>query len=296
MEILASNLDRSVNFVESQLVGFIESRYVRRHDNYFIAYLSTQTGCNRGCKFCHLTATKQMQFKDCTVSNILSQARTIFDHYDKDHYDRNAPAEYMHFNFMARGEPLANKAIEERWDHLLYNLGEFATERYLVPKFNVSTIMPVTMKHDLTNTFPIITPTIYYSMYSTNQSWRKEWMPAAMPVNDAIIQLKNYQKSSKKIIKIHGAFISGENDSSYDIECMIRDIGNLHTEFNIVRYNPYSSEQGVESPRINEIAATLSRYMPTKVIPRVGFDTASSCGMFVDNNGKFDVTNFQNNP
>jgi 23S rRNA (adenine2503-C2)-methyltransferase len=282
MEVLSSKLDRSVNFVENQLVGFIESRYVRRHNNYFIAYLSTQSGCNRGCKFCHLTATKQLQFKDCTVSSILSQARTIFDHYDIDHYDNDSPADYMHFNFMSRGEPLANKVIEERWDHLLYSLGEYAIERHLIPKFNVSTIMPITMKRSLTKTFPIITPTIYYSMYSTNQAWRDAWMPAAMTVDDAILQLKEYQKSSKKIVKVHGAFISGENDSTDDIDSMIKALDKLQTEFNIVRYNPYSSEQGTESLYIDEIAATLSKYMPTKVIPRVGFDVKASCGMFVE--------------
>lgn len=278
MEKLLSEIDRSVNFVETELVGFIESRYVRRQNNYFIAYLSTQTGCNRGCKFCHLTATNQMQFKDCSVSSILSQARTIFDHYDN---DQSEAATYMHFNFMARGEPLANKSIESRWDHLLYSLGEYATNRMLVPKFNVSTIMPITMKSNLVDMFRIVTPTIYYSLYSTDQDWRNKWMPAALPVEDAIKQLKDYQKSSKKIIKIHGAFIKGENDSNYDIDSMIRAVSNLQTEFNIVRYNPYSSEQGTESLRIDEIANILSKHMPTKIIPRVGFDVKASCGMFI---------------
>ena len=60
-KILKSNLDQSVNFVENQLVGFLESRYVRKVDEYFICYLSSQTGCNRGCKFCHLTASGQTQ-------------------------------------------------------------------------------------------------------------------------------------------------------------------------------------------------------------------------------------------
>jgi adenine C2-methylase RlmN of 23S rRNA A2503 and tRNA A37 len=242
MQILKSKIDNSVNFVEDQLVGFIESRYVRRSEKYFTAYLSTQTGCNRGCKFCHLTVTNQTQFKDLIVDDILEQAKTIFQQYDND--NTLVKAGIVHLAFMARGEALANKILESKWTELLLKLGTLATDNNLVPKFNVSTIMPVTMKRSLTKTFPIITPTIYYSMYSTNQYWRDIWMPAAMKVDDAIAQLQEYQKSSKKIVKVHGAFISGENDSKFDIDSMIQVLDKLQVEFNIVRYNPYSLEQG----------------------------------------------------
>jgi hypothetical protein len=40
LKVLNSQIDRSVNFVEEQLVGFLESRFVRKCDEYFIAYLS----------------------------------------------------------------------------------------------------------------------------------------------------------------------------------------------------------------------------------------------------------------
>ena len=277
MEVLKSNLDKSVNFVEDQLIGFIESRYVRRVDDYFIAYLSSQSGCNRGCKFCHLTATNQTRSMDCTVDDFVTQAQTIFDHYSKD-----IPAKYMHYNFMSRGEALANRSIENNWTELLMKLGQLATRHGLYPKFNVSTIMPVTMKRSLIDLFPIITPTIYYSMYSANLDWRAKWMPAAMPIDSAIEQLREYQKITKKIIKIHGAFIENENDSIADIYAMLTALIGLNIEFNIVRYNPYSAEQGVESTRLNEIAEKLrySYNIPVKIIPKVGEDVHASCGCF----------------
>src|ERR1700689_4726533 len=102
--VLKSKLDQSVNFVEEQLVGFLESRYVRKVDDYFIAYLSSQTGCNRGCRFCHLTATNQTKFEDVSSSDFTFQALQIFKEYKRS----NIPAKYVHFNFMARGEPLNN--------------------------------------------------------------------------------------------------------------------------------------------------------------------------------------------
>jgi len=38
LKILNSEIDNSVNFVEEQLIGFLESRFVRKCDDYFIAY------------------------------------------------------------------------------------------------------------------------------------------------------------------------------------------------------------------------------------------------------------------
>lgn len=207
----------------------------------------------------------------------MEQARTIFREYAEDR-----PAKYMHFNFMARGEPLANRPFTERSQDLLLDLGHLALDHGVKPKFNISTIMPVTMKRRLIDIFPIVTPTIYYSMYSADEEWRQRWMPAAMPLQQAIAQLEEYQAVSKKIVKVHGAFIAGENDSEEQVEQMLIEISGLQAEFNIVRYNPYSLAQGVESPRIYEILEQIQKQMPAKIIPRVGYDVSASCGMFVN--------------
>ncbi len=278
MRILSSEIDRSVNFVEDQLVGFIESRYVRRNDQYFIGYLSSQTGCNRGCKMCHLTATKQTQFSNCDLQDFANQLETVFAHYDKD-----VPAKYMHLNWMARGEPLANPTVTETGTELMIRLGQMARERGLPVKFNISTIMPITSRKSLVDMFPYIHPTIYYSIYSVNSRFRKEWLPGAMSVQQALSQLAEYQRMSKKTVKFHCAFIKGENDSPEDIAYMMEAISekNISGEFNIVRYNPFDQAQGVESPNIDRIFAQISKTMPCKIIPRVGQDVYASCGTFI---------------
>jgi len=284
LTVLNSQLDHSVNFVEEQLTGFIESRFVRKCDEYFIAYLSSQTGCNRGCTFCHLTATGQTSFVDSSHNDFVAQAIQVFKHYRK----QQKPAKYMHYNFMARGEPLANKILIDSGDELLLKLGQVAKEEGLPAKFGISTIMPSTLKKPLPKVFNYITPTIYYSLYSTNEEWRKKWMPAAMPVDEALGILKEYQDFSKKMIKIHYAFIAGENDSIKEVSnvCDAIDKHKLICEFNLVRYNPASPEQGEESSEevLNRnVDLISSRFGVNKVqvIPRVGFDVKASCGMFV---------------
>lgn len=280
---MKSTIDQSVNFVEDQLVGFLESRYVRKVDDYFICYLSSQTGCNRGCKFCHLTATGQTAFKDSDYQDFINQALQVFRHYRKE-----KKAKYMHYNFMARGEVLANKHIIRDADDILMALAQLAKRDGLNPKFNVSTIMPKTLEKSLTDIFNIITPTLYYSLYSVDPAFRKKWLPSAMPYADALDQLKEYQQVSKKIVKIHFAFIKGENDSVAEVREMCSEIEKrkLLCEFNLVRYNPFSEVQGEESSDevIRRNLEIISEQFHGKVqmIPRVGFDVKASCGMFVD--------------
>jgi adenine C2-methylase RlmN of 23S rRNA A2503 and tRNA A37 len=281
---LKSQMDASVNFVEENLKGFIEARYVRREDGYFNCYLSSQSGCNKGCRFCHLTATKQTQFEDVTPDGFLKQAEDVFKHYRGE----NKPAKFVHYSFMARGEALANKFLLADADKILLPLCELAVHEGLNPKVNISTIMPKTLDKPLTDVFKIVTPTIYYSMYSANHKFREKWLPAAMPVHTALAMLAEYQQATKKIVKIHYAFIKGENDSLEDIEHVINfvECHQLQIEFNIVRYNPFSPEQGEESDEetVQRNFGYLKGRLPGKVrlIKRVGFDVKASCGMFVE--------------
>ncbi len=286
MTKLISQQDSSINFVEESLTGFLESRYVRKCSDYFICYLSSQSGCNRGCKFCHLTATKQTKFDNALPVDYLSQSNKVLKHYLQD----GVKAKYMHYNFMARGEALANPNIINNADNILFELGKLAVsfQPDLGVKFNVSTIMPKSFDRSLSEVFRVVHPTIYYSFYSANEDFRKKWMPQAMPVEKAFELLRDYQTFSKKCVKIHHCFIEGENDSVDDVSKMLDMIftHNLDVEFNLVRYNPYSHIQGRESSdevinrNINIIRSALDGR--TKIIPRVGFDVKASCGTFVE--------------
>lgn len=281
-QVLKSQIDQSVNFVEQQLVGFLESRYVRKVEDYFICYLSSQTGCNRGCKFCHLTASNQTAFKDSDYQDYLNQAMQVFRHYRGE-----IPAKYMHYNFMARGEALANKNLLDNADEILLSLAQLAIKENLKPKFNMSSIIPKTLNKSLTDIFKVIHPTMYYSIYSVDPQFRKKWLPSAMDYSQALDLLKEYQQVSKKIVKIHFAFIKGENDSIENLEAMVHELDKrkLLCEFNLVRYNPFSPDQGEESSEevLNRNLVYLSENFKGKVqmIPRVGFDVKASCGMFV---------------
>ena len=284
---LISKIDPSINFIEEQLQGFLESRYVRKCDDYFICYLSSQSGCNKGCAMCHLTSTKQTKFEDTLPIDFLAQASRVLKHYSHE----PIKAKWVNFNFMARGEALSNKYILNNSDTILYDLGSLATsfDPNLSVKFNISTIMPKNLNKELQNIFKIIHPTMYYSLYSVDPLFRKKWLPQALPINDSLELLKNYQIFSKKKVKIHHCFIEGENDSENDIYNMVDKLNeyNLDCEFNLVRYNQYSPVQGRESSEsvINRNILLLDSLMhgnKVQIIQRVGADVYASCGTFVE--------------
>lgn len=285
-----STQDASINWVEKHpTVGLLESRYVRRISDYFVAYLSSQTGCKQACRMCHLTATGQTRSVDASVDEITNQARRVLDWYAKN-VQKTDPAKVIHYNFMARGEPLNNKFICENAEDILGDLAKMAQNMNLLPRYLISTIMPKSFADkSLCETFPVHHPDIYYSIYSMDADFRKRWLPLAMAPELALEKLVDWQTHTAKIPKIHYAFIAGENDSAQNIIDICEAVNDLklRVNVNIVRYNPADDKRGQESDE-----ATIQRNMDIfaeklpmsrfKLHPRVGFDVQASCGMFVD--------------
>ncbi len=284
-QILYSSQDASVNFITTHDKGLIEARYVRRCDDYFIVYLSSQTGCRMACRFCHLTATRQVQDADVDLDGYLAQANKVLNWYDQ-----QMPARVVHFNFMARGEALANQHVLARADELIDRLGMLAIARGLVPSFKFSTIMPRLTMTDraLTQVFRRSQPDIYYSLYSLDPAFRRRWLPAALDPMTALRALVGWQQVTHKLPVLHWAFIEGQNDSEADIEAITAAVCRvgLRADFNIVRYNPPTPVDGREPDEsiIERNAQLLRSGVPgsrVQVVQRVGFDVKASCGMFV---------------
>lgn len=289
MKTLISTQDNSINFVENTVPNsIIESRFVERPTHY-IGYLSSQTGCNKGCKFCHLTATKQTVTQNVLLAGFKSQAKNILRLLSEGY--PNKKHNLLHFNFMARGEPLSNSEIVNNADSLFYNLSYIVKRDFedMFIRYNISTIIPKNIEKSLVEMFKVIHPTIYFSYYSANPDFRSKWMPMAMNLNDSLLLLKEYQKLSKKTLKFHHCFIKGENDSVDDVREMLNQIAkhDLDVEFNLVRYNPFSEKEGEESSLevISRNMSLISTQLISKIVPRVGYDVKASCGMFVGKDG-----------
>lgn len=282
--------DQSVNFTAPIEGGMFEARYVRRAAHYMIAYLSSHAGCDQACRMCHLTQTRQTSGQVALLRDYSEQAARVLQHYDEHGI---APAAWVNFNFMARGEPFLNPAITENWRGLHIDLSTQAQERRLEAMFNISTIMPKAMpERALGEMFPDgynHNVQIFYSLYSLRPDFRKRWLPYAMDPYQALDRLAEWQTKHAGKVVLHWSFIEGENDDVETVDeivAAVRERG-IKARFNLVRYNPYSPAQGKEpnltllSDRLNRLRLGLGEEL-SRMVPRVGFDVKASCGMFME--------------
>ena len=288
LEILKSETDASVNFIrrlDDRKV--FESRYVRRSDDYFIAYLSSHAGCDKACRMCHLTQTGQTDMWPATVMEYMHQAVEVLNHYGA----QDVPAQRVNYNFMARGEPLANHNLWRKFEVLRENLDRLAGLHGLRTQYNISTIIPEDVEqYDLATAIgDAKNVMIYYSLYSMRERFRKRWLPKALDPNIALDKLAEYQQKTGGEVALHWAFIEGQNDDLETLEEIVAAVKEreLTVKFNLVRYNPYSPAQGKEPTE--DVLQRNFDYMRNafddevgRIVPRVGFDAKVSCGMFVE--------------
>lgn len=290
IKFMWSKDDHSINVV---FPDGREARYVRRKPGYYAVYVSSQLGCAKSCRMCHLTQTGQTNDTDVDHDGIMEQIQ-VLDKYVKKNIDKiGGPAPLVHLNFMARGEPFSNKHITSRMPELLERISAYYKEHSQEVRFNFSTIMPeeatiVTFKEWFkgTENFDVH---VYYSMYSLNPKFRKRWLPKAINPIAAMTLLRLAQLGHGIKVALHWALIKDENDGVSDpLDLMkINEVIGLEYKFNLVRYNPYSKDQGEEAwggvrDKYFTYMEQIAPIKRSKIINRVGFDVKASCGMFID--------------
>jgi 23S rRNA (adenine2503-C2)-methyltransferase len=280
MQVHKSGLDESVNFE----FGGMECRYVRRNAVKMSIYLSSQKGCKQACRFCFLTQKGHTNDTNVTMDEYEQQLDTVFDHYDI--YQPEALR--VNYNLMAKGEPLLNREFIDDFPSFYEMCEENAFERALDFRINISTIYPNDLlDSDLEQISMWGKVKFYISLYSMDQDFRKRWLPKAVP-NAGLILKKMHavQNIFNKGYRVHWCYIDDQNDSieqTYQIGEALANNG--APAVNIVRYNPFSPEQGKESEFdvIQRNVWILKKQfgLTVKIVPRVGVDVNASCGMFI---------------
>ena len=292
--------DGSINYVLKYGKSFIEARYVRRKPSYMSVYVSSHNGCVMGCKFCWLTQQNQTQFKHVDLDYYRTQLDTVLSNVPDSQLERQNIR--VNINFMARGEALANKNIVHNYPVIYDNFLRVAKNHgFGNINVNISTIMPhVIRNYNLFDIFDNTPVRLYYSLYSIDPQWKKQWMPNAMDYNIALDKLKEYQmKISHNLpITFHWAFIKGENDNPKNVLDLVNEVNKRrfkNVRFNLVRFNPgklHHSEPDIKHLQYlfglidtnleNKFTNKQTDFNTNRIINRVGEDVFASCGMFID--------------
>lgn len=281
-----SSLDASVNFIAKTVDGgSFEARYVQRDPSYFIAYLSSQSGCNQACRFCHLTQMRETMMQQASIEDYHAQFEKVLAHYDA----QEQPVARFNVNLMARGEPLLNPNFTGRFDEFCTPIARAAEVRGIDYRVNISSIFPKEAAAvDLVESFSGHPVTIFWSLYSLDTRFRKRWLPKACDPKQTLERLLRWQAATGHEVVIHHALIKGENDRLCD-HLAIRDFiagSGLKARLNLVRYNSHNSRTGDEASdrSYEEALRIIGKALPvagSRVVPRVGKDVAASCGMFI---------------
>lgn len=287
---LRSHEDASINLVHpTDDGGFWEARFVQRTDDYFIVYLSSHSGCQKACRFCHLTATGQTMMTPATVEDYLAQADQVLERYRALRDARGQTEQRMHYNFMARGEALSNPHFVAHASDLFARLGERSEALGLPARFLVSSILPQDFTGSLEQVFADERAMLYYSLYSVDERFRKRWLPKAMPAAQALDRIAAFQAATGREVALHWAFIEGENDSDESLDATLDAVTSrgIRAKFNLVRYNPHDARHGQEpgQERLDALFARIQERLPhprSRIVPRVGHDVKASCGMFIE--------------
>lgn len=285
-DIHKSSEDHSVNFTKVMPDGgMLEARFVRRCDEYFIVYVSSHTGCRHACRFCHLTQTGQTMFTPASLDEIIEQINVVVDYYEHN----EPPAKRVHLNFMARGDALSSDVLMTGFDEVASHITARAQALGLELRINISTIFPTdSASFHLPSIFAGWPVYLFWSLYSLQPVFRRRWLPRAQPVDEIVLRLQELQRASSSEVVFHWAFIEGHNDDLAQVRELadwITGTG-LRGRFNLVRYNPHNPACGQEpdEDHLKRLFAALEpamRVPGSRIVPRVGFDVAASCGMFL---------------
>lgn len=295
LKVLTSKIDNTTNVIYPDGSEF---RCVEREDNT-TAYLSSHTGCSLGCRMCHLTATGDTKMIPLSSHDMFTRALTAL-------MSTKESTKPLNFSFMAKGDALANKAIDGDLVRTLLTEGD--RQRRQHTKVVISTIFPTAtvgwpIDEYLFDHFGSFQPHIYWSLYSLDKEFREYWLPRSADPVVVAEGLARWQKRTCQEIVIHHALIDGRTDDgtrsvpsnfwahqATDIRQLL-EAHNIHYRVNLVRYNPpentenafYGKEPSERCYSDNHLALyRLSKNCTSaKIQERVGYDVKASCGMFL---------------
>lgn len=290
LKTLRSTYGPCTNFLSKYADGIIEARYVRKDPSYIACYVSSHNGCKMGCKFCHLTQNNDINMSHVDIPTYVSQIRTVLTHYEDQVKNHNSVrAKRCNINFMSKGDALANKYVVNEYPKLYDEMEKICEEFGLKAKPNISTIMPYTVRsRSLIDIFGDKPAYLYYSLYSLNPNFRKKWLPNAIPYEEALDKLKEYQNKHNRVITFHWSIIKGENDCLDEAHKLAEKLKQyeFNGKLNIVRFNPHPdvTDEEASAEKFNgifKIIADVFKNPKSYIVPRLDVTTKTPCGMFV---------------
>lgn len=266
-----SNKEDVVKYIFETVEGKNEVSLIRK-ENKNVLCLPTQTNCNLGCKFCHLTGTTRK------VANLSSETIVSYVEYFMREDNILFDDKRILVSFMGAGEPLNNiKNIVESMDELFDKYGDIG---YGISFGLASTIPSKSRMEEFTDLVADKDYLVKFHMSLHGIETRSQMMWDTLKARDAIELVRLYEEKTCNEAEFHYALVEDVNDTDEEVKCLEESLYE-GAAIKFLVLNPVDSLK--PSPHLEEIVDYLSdsiKNFNIEVYTPPGRDIGSSCGQF----------------
>ena len=235
--------------------------------------LSTQVGCNMGCKFCAST------LEGCVRSLRHGEMLSFIAEIERDEPPAEGkPRTVTNIVLMGSGEPLDN------YDNVVTFLKRVTSEKgpnISARNISLSTCGIVPKIYRLIDDAPHVTLSV--SLHAHSNEVRGELMPInkAYPIEQVLEAAKAYSERTGRRVVFEYAFIGGKNDSEADAKALAARLKGMLCHVNLIPLNPVKERglDGVTRTYAHQFREWLeSMHISATVRREMGADIEGACG------------------
>ena len=235
--------------------------------------LSTQVGCNMGCKFCAST------LEGCVRSLRHGEMLSFIAEIERDEPPAEGkPRTVTNIVLMGSGEPLDN------YDNVVTFLKRVTSEKgpnISARNISLSTCGIVPKIYCLIDDAPHVTLSV--SLHAHSNEVRSELMPInkAYPIEQVLEAAKAYSERTGRRVVFEYALIGGKNDSEADAKALAARLKGMLCHVNLIPLNPVKERglDGVTRTYAHQFREWLeSMHISATVRREMGADIEGACG------------------
>ena len=268
-----SDRDGTIKYLFELEDGNLVEGVLMRYSYGNTVCLSTQVGCNMGCKFCAST------LEGCVRSLRHGEMLSFLAEIEKDEPPADGKTRTVtNIVLMGSGEPLDN------YDNVVTFLKRVTSEsgpNISARNISLSTCGIVPKIAKLIDDAPHVTLSI--SLHAHSNEVRTTLMPInkVYPIEEVLSAAKNYAEKTGRRVVFEYALIGGVNDSEQDAEALAKRLRGMLCHVNLIPLNPVKERglRGVTRQHAHTFCGWLeSRHISATVRREMGADIEGACG------------------
>ena len=199
-----------------------------RYDYGNAICVSSQVGCNMGCKFCASGLLKKQ--RDLTSGEMVAQVLKMQEYLDEEGKGERV----SHIVIMGSGEPFDNYDNVIRFIHICNDQKGLAIgARHIT--VSTSGIAPRIKDYSLEG----IQVNLAISLHASNDEIRNKLMPVnkAYPLKTLFAAIREYEKNANRRVTIEYILLKGINDSLENADELVELLKGTFAYVNLIPYN-----------------------------------------------------------